>query len=50
MRVKLDDQVKEAVEAILHRGNDAVIRRKGDGVIVMEEKRRIVYSPSPKGE
>ena len=45
MQVKLDDKAKAAVEAILKRGNDAVIRRKGDSVIVLEEKRRIVYSP-----
>lgn len=50
MQVKLDDKVKEAVEAILQRGNDAVIRRKGDGVIVLEEKRKIIYNPSLKRE
>ena len=50
MQVKLDDKVKEAVEAILRRGNDAVIRRKGDGVIVLEEKRKIVYNPALKRE
>ena len=47
MIIKLDDKVKEAVEAILKRGNDAVVRRKGDNVIVMEEKRKTVYNPSP---
>ncbi len=46
MEIKLDDKVKAAVEAILKRGNDAVIRRKGDSVIVLEEKRKIIYSPS----
>ena len=50
MAVKIDDNVKTAVETILRRGNDAVIRKKGDGVVVLEEKRKIVYSPSPKGE
>lgn len=46
MNVKLDDSAKAAVEAILKRGNDAIIRRKGDGVIVLEEKRKTVYDPS----
>ncbi len=46
MEIKLDDKVMAAVEAILKRGNDAVIRRKGDSVIVLEEKRKIIYSPS----
>lgn len=50
MAVKLDDQVKAAIEAILKRGNDAVVRKKGDSVIVLEEKRKIVYSPSPNRE
>ena len=45
MAVKIDIQVIAAVEEILKRGNDAVIRRKGDGVIVLEEKRKIVYKP-----
>ena len=46
MDIKIDEKVKAAVEAILKRGNDAVIRRKGDSVIVLEEKRKIIYSPS----
>lgn len=47
MAVKLDDGAKAAIEEILKRGNDAVVRRKGDSVIVLEEKRKIVYNPSP---
>ena len=47
MNVKLDDNAKAAIEAILKRGNDAIIRRKGLGVIVLEEKRKTVYDPSP---
>jgi hypothetical protein len=46
MAVITDDKVKAAVEAVLKRGNDAIIRRKGDSIIVLEEKRKIVYSPS----
>lgn len=47
MTIKLDDGAKEAIEAILKRGNDAIIRRKGNGVIVLEEKRKTVYNPLP---
>ena len=35
MDIKIDEKVMAAVEAILKRGNDAVIRRKGDSVIVV---------------
>ncbi len=47
MSVKLDDGAKMAVEAILKRGNDAIIRRKGNNVVVLEEKRKTVYNPLP---
>ena len=46
MIVKVDENAKEAIEAILKRGNNAIVRRKGDSVIVMEEKRKTVYNPS----
>lgn len=46
MGVKLDDAAKAAIEAALKRGNDAVVRRKGDSVIVLEEKKKIIYNPS----
>lgn len=46
MIVKVDENAKEAIEAILKRGNNAIVRRKGDNVIVMEEKRKTVYNPS----
>lgn len=36
----------EAIEAIIRRGNDAEIRRKGDGYIVLEVKKTIKYSTS----
>lgn len=47
MSVKLDDGAKMAVEAILKRGNDVIIRRKGNNVVVLEEKRKTVYNPLP---
>lgn len=40
----MTNEAIKAVEAILKRGNDAVIRRKGDGYIVLEEKKTIVYT------
>lgn len=40
----MTEQTIKVIEAILKRGNDAVVRRKGDGVIVLEEKRTIKYS------
>ena len=36
MAVIIDDNVKAAIEAILKRGNDAIIRRKGNSIIVLE--------------
>ena len=34
----------KTIEAILKRGNDAEIRRKGDGYIVLEVKKTIKYT------
>ena len=38
------DEMIQAIEAILKRGNNAEIRRKGDGYIVLEVKKTIKYS------
>ena len=38
------NEVIQAIEAILKRGNDVEIRRKGDGYIVLEVKKTIKYS------
>lgn len=40
----IDNEVIQAIEAILKRGNNAEIRRKGDGYIVLEVKKTIKYS------
>lgn len=40
----MNDDIMRTVEAILKRGNDAEIRRKGDGYIVLEAKKTIKYS------
>lgn len=41
----MTDQTIKANEAILKRGNDVEIRRKGDSYIVLEVKKTIKYSP-----
>lgn len=38
------EEVKKEIDAILKRGNDVEIRRKGDGYIVLEIKKTIKYS------
>ncbi|MEY8419824.1 hypothetical protein AALA83_11185 [Oscillospiraceae bacterium 44-5] len=43
----LDQKTIAAIEAILKRGNDAKVRRKGSGCVVIEMKETIKYSPSP---
>lgn len=40
------EEIKEVTDAILKRGNDAEIRRKGDGYIVLEVKKTIKYTTS----
>ena len=40
----MSEQLMKAVEAILKRGNDVEIKRKGNGYIVLEVKRSIKYS------
>lgn len=47
MAVQLDDAARAAILKILERGNNAIVRKKGDGVVVIEEKRKTIYSPSP---
>lgn len=38
------EEAKKAIDAILKRGNDVEIRRKGDGYIVLEVKKTIKYT------
>ena len=42
----MDNEMIRAIEAIVKRGNDAEIRRKGDGYIVLEVKKAIKYTAS----
>lgn len=39
-----NDEIIKAIGAIIKRGNDVEIRRKGDGYIVLEVKKTIKYS------
>lgn len=40
----MDKQTIQAIEAIIKRGNDVEIRRKGDGYIVLEIKKTIKHT------
>lgn len=42
----IDEKVIQAIEAILKRGNDVEVRRKGDGYIVLEVKKTIKHTTS----
>ena len=42
----MDKKTWAIIEAIIKRGNDAVIRKKGGGYIILEDKRTIKYSSS----
>ena len=40
------DEMIQVIEAILKRGNNAEVRRKGDGVVVLEVQKKIKYQSS----
>ena len=46
-KMQLDDAARAAILRILERGNNAIVRRKGNSVVILEEKRKTVYEPSP---
>ena len=39
----VDEKAWAIIMAIISKGNDAVVRKKGDGYIVLEDKRTIQY-------
>ena len=41
----MDEKTIKAIEAIIKRGSDAKVRRKGDRYVVLEVKATIKYSP-----
>lgn len=40
----MDEKTESVIQAILKRGNDVEIRRKGNGYIILEVKKTIKYS------
>lgn len=45
----IDSNVVKTINQILDNGNDAVIRRKGSGIVVMEESRKTKYDATAIG-
>ena len=43
----MDEKTIQAIEAILKRGHDAKVRRKGGGYVVIEIKETIKSGPPP---
>lgn len=41
--LRLDERAIAAIEAIIQRGNNAEIRRKGKGYVVLEDEKTIKY-------
>ena len=39
----MDEKAWAIIKAIISKGNDAVVRKKGDGYIVLEDKREIKF-------
>lgn len=46
VKINMDEKAWAIIKAIIAKGNDAVVRKKGDGYIVLEDKRTIKYSTS----
>lgn len=42
----MDEKAWVIIKAIISKGNDAVVRKKGDGYIILEDKRTIQYQSS----
>lgn len=40
----MNDEAIEAVKNIIKRGNEAEIRKRGDGYVILEVKKTIKYS------
>ena len=47
--VILDSDVAKAINDILNNGNDAIIRKKGNGIIILEDSRKIKHDTSVIG-
>lgn len=42
-KTNMDEKAWAIIKAIIAKGNDAVVRKKGDGYIVLEDKREIKF-------
>lgn len=42
----MDEKAWAVIMAIIEKGNDAVVRKRGDGYIILEDKRTIQYKSS----
>lgn len=45
-KTSMDEKAWAIIMAIIQRGNDAIVRKKGDGYIIQEDKRTVKYSTS----
>ena len=43
VKINMDEKAWAIIKAIIAKGNDAVVRKKGDGYIVLEDKREIKF-------
>jgi hypothetical protein len=50
LNVTITDDAIKAIETILRRGNDAVVYRNKDGVVVAEQTRKITYRTAQRSE
>ncbi len=46
MKVEINEDAILVIQAILKRGNDVLIRRKKDGIVILEESKKIQYDAS----
>lgn len=44
----MDEKAWSIIKAILDRGNDAIIRKKESGFLIIEEKKKTVYRSSDR--
>lgn len=49
MKVEINEDAILVIQNILRRGNDVLIRRKKDGIVILEESKKIQYDASTIG-
>lgn len=50
MKAELTEEAVRMIEHIVNHGNKAVVQRKGPGILVMEERRKICYQTPDETE